>query len=228
MQLQKSAKISLQRTFDVFPRVQIRARPNLCLGKLQHGIGIPVGMHSSREHWGARIRALILLIAVAFAAAMTGIGCGASEDSKDAASAPRSSYPPSSISVTRAQFVAHTDEICDKSWEKISKRLEAYRREERGSGTSPRQLFAHSVGDVYLPYILFWYDHINALERPKGDDRQIERMLAVLESTAIAALKRPYRFHSPAQISALYERSNRLVRRYGITSCVVTRRSFLH
>lgn len=103
------------------------------------------------------------------------------------------------------------------------KRFAAYKRR---TGKTGRELFAHASGNIFLPSLLFWYDDINSLNRPKGDNAQIESMLRSLQSAVVTGLKHPYRFESAKQLSALYGRSNRLVRGYGISSCVVTPTSF--
>jgi hypothetical protein len=170
-----------------------------------------------------------LLIAVLLTGAVL-TGCGGSSGSADPTSTSESNpsrTASTTKTLTKTQFIARSEAFCKNSWREIFKRFAAYKREPKNSGKSEEQLFTRATGDIFLPTILFWYDDINTLSRPKGDDAQIEKLLKKgLQSTVVKALKRPYSFHSPAQLAALYRRSNRLVRGYGIKSCVVTKTSF--
>jgi len=116
--------------------------------------------------------------------------------------------------------------FCDNILNEIRQRFAAYKREQKRLGKSPRQIFSRATGDIFLPSLLFWYDDINSLDRPAGDDAQIERMLRTMQSTVVTGLNHPYSYDSARQLAALYNRSNRLTHRYGIASCVVNKTSF--
>ncbi len=103
-------------------------------------------------------------------------------------------------------------------------RFVAYSREHPAQSVS--RLFARATGDVFLPVILFWYDDINSLRRPRGDSAAVASILRTLDTATHGALEHPYAFHSPAQLASRYRRSNRFMRRYGIEGCVVTDNSF--
>ncbi len=156
------------------------------------------------------------------------VGCGggdsAGEPGNTARAQQTNSVPVSTI--TKAEFIKRSNAFCDNILNEIRERFAAYKREQQGSGKSQRQLFSRASGDIFLPSLLFWYDDINSLDRPTGDDSQIERMLRTLQSTVVTGLNHPYSYYSAAQLEALYNRSNHLMRRYGITSCVVSKMSF--
>lgn len=140
-------------------------------------------------------------------------GCGSGEDGTTVSE--------------KAQFIARANAICSESWREMHKKFATYKREWNAEGKDEARLFARAVGDVYLPSILFWYDHINMLPRPRGERAQVERFLVDgLQRTVETALDRPYSFDTPAELSAHYRHSNRLVRNYGITRCIVTPSSF--
>ena len=167
-----------------------------------------------------------IVTAVALSLAMAVVGCGGGATARPAAGSPSTAAasPASRPPLTRTQFGARSDSFCKASWRRIRGRFAAYQREHPDQ--SGRQLFARATGDVFLPIILFWYDDINSLKRPPGDSATIARILRTLDAATHGALERPYSFRSPAQLAARYRRSNRIMRSYGIDSCVVTTGSF--
>lgn len=182
------------------------------------------GQLSCRNVGALLIAALVVLIGIA--------GCGSSGPGKpatpsastptDSAQQPATNPPP----LTKGEFIARSNAFCANSWQDMRKRYAAYRRAQNNSGKSNAQLFSRATGDIFLPALLFWYDDINSLDRPNGDSAQIETLLTKgLQAAVVAGLKRPYSFRSPSELAALYRRSNRLVRAYGINSCVVTNRT---
>lgn len=155
-------------------------------------------------------------------------GCGggdSTDESRHTTSDQQTTSAPVAT-ITKAQFIKRSNAFCDNILNEIQERFAAYKHEQAGSGKSQRQLFSRATGDIFLPSLLFWYDDINSLDRPTGDDAQIERMLRTLQSTVVTGLNRPYSYHSAAQLETLYNHSNHLMRRYGINSCVVSRTSF--
>jgi len=153
-------------------------------------------------------------------------GCGGDDNSGTAATEASQANSQSPPQLTKAELIDHADEICDESWEEMLDDYSAYRSGWVATGTSEKRMFSRAVGDVFLPSILFWYDHINFLGPPKEAAGQTRRMLHTLEQTAVRGLDRPYSFDSPAELAALYRRSNRMMRQYGIKRCVVTSGSF--
>ena len=147
---------------------------------------------------------------------------GSKPDRVSTAASPTASRRP----LTEARFIARSEAFCKESWQSILSGIATYRQEPKHAGMSERQLFSHTVGDVFLPSALFWYDDINSLTPPSGDKRSIARLLRTLDAATHVILHHPYSFHSPSQVAALYVRSNRVMRRYGIESCVVTDGSF--
>ena len=156
-------------------------------------------------------------------------GCGGSDtdESGNIVRAAQQTTATPIATISKAQFIKRSNAFCDNILSEIRKRFAAYKREQKGSGKTPRQLFSRATGDIFLPSLLFWYDDINSLDRPTGDEAQIERLLRTLQSTVVTGLNHPYDYYSAAQLEALYSRSNRLMLRYGITSCVVSKTSFV-
>jgi hypothetical protein len=125
--------------------------------------------------------------------------------------------------LTRAQFVARANDVCREDHAEMAKAVEDYRRDD-DLNKSPGPPFAQETADVYLPSIQFMYDHINFGGLPQGDEGRAAKMLSTLERTFVDAMA--HRFHSAAQLAARFTSFNRMARRYGLSSCVVTESFF--
>ena len=83
------------------------------------------------------------------------------------------------------------------------------------------KLYAGAASEFILPSLQFWYVDLMSLEPPPGDEAEFDDILRTVELTAVTGMDMEIR--SGRHLSALFSRSNRLMRQYGIDSCVVTR-----
>jgi hypothetical protein len=141
------------------------------------------------------------------------MGCGGN-DSTDQSSTPSTPRP----AATKEQFIARSNAFCEGSRDYIREKL-AIHQEEQGPKMSEAELFASAAGGFILPTLQFWYDDIISLPKPAGDIPEIEDILRTIQLTVTNGLKQ--RIPSMHQLSRIFHRSNRLMERYGINSCVV-------
>jgi len=130
---------------------------------------------------------------------------------------------PGTQSLAEGRFLLSAGSICDASWARM---LISYRdyRQKYSSKMSNRQLFANASQEVFLPSMLFWPDDIGYLAIPEEDAKQIKAMLAAMQQAVDSGQEQ--RVSSPKRFAAIFNRSNRLARRYGLHSCTVTESSF--
>lgn len=82
------------------------------------------------------------------------------------------------------------------------------------------KLYAEAAAEFIMPSLQSWYVEIMSLKQPPGDELEIADILRTVELTAVSGME--MEITSGRKLSALFNRSNRLMRRYGIDSCVVT------
>jgi len=124
----------------------------------------------------------------------------------------------------RAEFVKRANATCTQQRRENLDSLAEYRREH--SELPARKLFARSVGDVILPGLLFWHDHVRILSAPRADNAHVEAKVTLWEEELIASNDRPYSFDTGAELAALFAPFNAFARSYGLTDCVVTAGTF--
>jgi hypothetical protein len=166
---------------------------------------------------------------IAAIAAITTLGCGGdgsdgtSKQDRDLSTVPRIGLPVFTGSLTKAQFIARSNEFCRESWADMLQEAARHRR-ERASKASEAELFAYSSRYSFLPHIQFWFDDISYLGAPKGEEEQVEDMLKALQWAVYSGEER--RIASIELMTAVFSSFNRLAREYGLDECLVDRGAF--
>jgi len=155
--------------------------------------------------------ASLLVSAVAIVAAA---GCGGSSDGDSAKAQAQAS-------TSKTEFIKRSNAFCSASRNDIRRRFIAYRRHLPNPATPLPKVYAGAASEFIMPSLQFWYDDILSLTPPPGDEAEIEDILRTVEITVANIMD--LEIHSGRKLSALFNRSNRLMRQYGIDSCIVTR-----
>lgn len=151
-------------------------------------------------------------------------GCGGKSDGSTSSSSTTSTQSDSAKKLppmTQAKFITRSNAFCNGSRRYLK---EKYAGDHHGDTGAPARFYASPTVELVLSTLQFWYDDIISLRRPPGDEREIEGLLRTVQLTVETGFTRPA-IHSARQLSTLFRRSNRLMRRYGIQRCIV-RQSF--
>jgi hypothetical protein len=151
----------------------------------------------------------LMIIFLAGAGAITG-GCG-EDDSAGSETIETSS-------LTKAQFVKRADEICSKGTEKALEKILAYVEENESSSKSEPELVAEAIHVTVLPQLEDQFDEIEGLGAPKGDEQEVEALLAAMRS-AIAVIEKRRELSLQTNIAPDFRHAGRLSRQYGIEGC---------
>ncbi len=141
-------------------------------------------------------------------------GCG------DSGSDSGGTKAPAQASITKAEFIKRSAAFCNATRSYVRRRFVAYRRHL--PNPAPKAgLYAVAASEFILPSLQSWYVEIMSLRQPPGDELEIADILRTVELTTVSGMD--MEINSGRKLSALFNRSNRLMHRYGIDSCVVTR-----
>jgi hypothetical protein len=149
---------------------------------------------------------VIVLFAGVAAVILAVAGCGGGSDS-------------STPSITKAQFIEKADASCKKNEEQIRADFNTYVKEhEKEALTNPTEEdFANLVDAVIAPSLEQEVEEIRALGAPKGEEDQVEAILAATEEGREQAEE-----DSKAAVqgsTAGLEKATKLAREFGLKAC---------
>lgn len=155
-------------------------------------------------------RILLLLLAVAIAAVLT--GCGGSDGSED--------------TLTKAAFIKQADKICERRGEEMYARLSTYVKEQpnEGAGMSQDELFAGAMRDILLPSVEAKIAEVESLGGPSRDGQEVEAYLAAMED-GLADVKEGESTEyvelndSLVELEERFNRAERIGREFGMKIC---------
>ncbi len=168
------------------------------------------------------------LVAVATAIAVTTSagGCGAEDESAPGSSATTLSSTPvrAAPGLTKHEFLAHVNDLCQRKWHFI---LHAF-REYRGDlgSTEPalsnRQRYAKAARLAYLPSLNFHiFDHVRSLGAPPGEEVEVEEVITKMQYAIRRGGQMQPATHR-AQFETLFADYNHAAGAYGLDECLAT------
>jgi hypothetical protein len=162
------------------------------------------------------------LIGAALAVVMIASGCGGSGGGSDGeASAGGVDTERTTDAMTKAQFVAHFNDVCRRAWPEIRRNAAQYGRLQ-DPHLGEKELFAKVVRYSFMAGFDFHiFNPIHELGAP-GDqaEHQGTTVIFTMKEAVEPAIHRVW-LHSPAQLAALFADYNRAARRYGLDECLI-------
>lgn len=130
---------------------------------------------------------LTLLFVVTLAGVVAIAGCGSEGESSSQATA-------SSGPLTKAEFIKRADEICREADKGVYFRAAGYREshEKELNKLPPIPREERMIRIFVLPSIKNQIEGIEALEAPKGDEKEIEQIINEMKAGLKAGEKEPY------------------------------------
>jgi hypothetical protein len=152
----------------------------------------------------------IAVLVTICAAGVLASGCGSSKSS----STPSSTTTAAKPALTKAQFVAQANAICEEGTRKLAA---AQKELEKAIGTgapSEAQITAYATG-VFVPSIQSQIERIKALGAPAGEEATLTHMLDVAQADLNLVRARP-----PLLVSGHpFASFAKLAHPYGLTAC---------
>jgi hypothetical protein len=165
------------------------------------------------------------LIGVALAVAAIAAGCGDSGGDSagagDQASTAEAKVERTTDAMTKAQFVAHFNEVCRRAWPEIRRNAAEYSRLQ-DPHLSQKELFAKVVRYSFMAGFDFnIFNPMHELGTPSDrSEHQGTTMNFEMKEAVERAIHRMW-LHSPAQLATLFADYNRAARRYGLDECLI-------
>jgi hypothetical protein len=170
------------------------------------------------------IKRTLILALVALAAALGLASCGGGSDngekSEPAARAgtegitiPFWDNGPREISKT--QYLKRANAVCQEGRDQMPESFGG-----RFRNVSHGKLYDEATSDIFLPGVQLWFDDVAYIGAPPGDKPQVEALLIAMQRAVYKSEKAQPILFSGDLIGEFAE-SNRLVRAYGLRSCLV-------
>ncbi len=170
------------------------------------------------------IKWILILGGVTLAAVAGYAGCGSGSDDKGS---PISTTTAASAGITipfwpnghpksigKTLYLKRANNVCQRGRNQMPRSFEGrYRNVNRG------KLYTEATANIFLPGIQLWFDDIAYLGAPSGDKAQVEKLLTAMQRAVYASEAQHIDFSG--QLIAQFAESNRLVRDYGLDSCLV-------
>ncbi len=152
------------------------------------------------------------IAALAVAGALVVGGCGGGDDGEEITTS----------SLSRAEFIAKADAICDKGQRQVERNFGDYAKKTDLQITQitkkpTKEQVNELVGTVLIPAIEQEITQIRALGAPAGDEDKIEAMLEAMEDGIETAKDLPQTVLE--QTGVAFGISSRLAKEYGLTTC---------
>jgi hypothetical protein len=155
--------------------------------------------------------------AIAIAVSVVAIGCGNDDESSSASG----SGTGESSSLTKAEFVKKANAACTEEREGGFERIAAYTEKHRSEGLPEALLAAKALKVTLLSMIGGELDALRQLEAPLGDEKEVEAMLTTIQAELEKAKEVKLRPELPPEaIEDKFPKANKLIRSYGLTSCI--------
>lgn len=117
-------------------------------------------------------------------------------------------------SIGKALYLKRANNVCQRGRNQMPRSFEGrYRHVNRG------KIYTEATANIFLPGVQLWFDDIAYLGAPPGDQAQVEKLLTAMQRAVYASEAQHIDFSG--QLIAQFAESNRLVRRYGLDSCLV-------
>jgi hypothetical protein len=156
-------------------------------------------------------------------------GCGGNGDSDSGSAEGSQTYEVeasttmtvASPPITKAQFVKRLNKICRKAWVTVRDNFDEY------SGTqnpklSEKARFEEAARLSLLAGLDFHiFDNVRFLGAPKGERREIERIIGPFQASVELGQKERWDAHSVAEVATQFADFNALARQYGLDDCLV-------
>jgi hypothetical protein len=149
---------------------------------------------------------LAICLAVAISALVG--GCGGEEDGRGGGSAS-----------SDAQFLAEANAVCERENAGLAEEVSDFVARRKAAELPRGMLYAALAHTVLLPRVERQLEAIRALGLPRGEEERIGEMLFA-EQIAIDELATSARIRAFAAIEREFAESARMLRAYGLTSCV--------
>jgi hypothetical protein len=144
-----------------------------------------------------KLRAALALTAC-FAVGVIAAGCGSSSDDSSSTS-----------NLTKAEFIAKADAICQQGNQTVNQAAHQQFGNERPTAAEVQQFTTGTV----IPNIQSQVDQIKALGAPSGDEDQINKLISTVQADVDKAKAEGNLTNSA------FEDSNTLARQYGLKVC---------
>jgi hypothetical protein len=163
-------------------------------------------------------RPIVALAVVAIAAS----GCGgADSDNERQGFVVKADTTVTTASLTKAQFVAHVNDVCRRRWPVILQNFVEY-----SGSLSPRwseeKRFANAARLSFMAGVDFHiFDQIYKLGAPSGEEHNVEAVIGAMQE-AVERGERQVRIISPVELQALFGKYNEIALHYGLGECSVS------
>lgn len=169
-----------------------------------------------------KLLASISLAAIALGAVVS--GCGGGGDSASGAGGTTHSVEAATTmttgSLSKAQFIAHLNQLCGKEWAEIRQNFRQY-SSWQDPRMSEKKRFGEAIQLSLLAGIDFHiFDNIRLIGAPEGEESQIEEIIGPMQY-AVETGQQRVMIYSPAQLWALFGEYNQRAGRYGLDACLV-------
>jgi hypothetical protein len=163
-------------------------------------------------------RAAAVAVSAALAAALIASGCGSSDSETYSVSA---DTVVTTATIAKAGYVPRINAICRKAWPVISENFALYSRTQ-SPGAPERKRFESPARESLIAGIVFYiFDGIYNLGAPKGEEREVEKVIGTMQSASERGQKRLAPVSSVSEVADLYGEYNQRARRYGLDECLV-------
>lgn len=159
------------------------------------------------------MRRLILVLLAATAVAATAGGCGGDDDASSAAG----SEEGDSWAVSKAAFIKRATEVCQKDREDTLVRVGEYQEEHSSDGLPKALLGKMAVVAGLTQTIQLEVDHLEELDLPAGEEKQVEALIASVQSAIDKA--KASKTDSPKKFAGYFVAVNQELREYGLKDC---------
>ncbi len=159
-------------------------------------------------------------VAAALAIAVIAAGCGSSEGGGEQTSTDGVGQARTTASMTKAQFTAHFNAICRRTWPEILENVATYNKSQ-STRLSKQKLFENAVRYSFMAgFDYYVFNGIHTLGAPEQQEHKGTALIFTMKEAVEKAIHRVW-LTSPAQLVALFSNYNRAARRYGLDDCLV-------
>jgi hypothetical protein len=142
------------------------------------------------------------ILPVLAVAALLAVGCGGSDST-----------------LSKADFIAQADAICEKTDKTQAKEFQAYEQKNAKtlSTLSPEEAEEKLIATVGLPSVLKEAEELEALGVPKGEEKEVEAILTGIEAAVKKAEKEPESVEGDAK--SPFDEVDKMAGEYGFKAC---------
>ena len=144
------------------------------------------------------------------AIAVFAAGCGSDDGESDGSV--------TTSDLTKAQFIAKSDAICNDRREKMQKEIGIYLNRSDTRNPEESDVVAATTEPVLIPGAQDQVDEIRALGAPAGEEEQVEALLDAMQQ-GVDSLDGK-QFATFEEISGEFRQFDEMARRYGLEICL--------